>query len=122
MLKIPLVVAHGATDSDLYDVASLLGTNQELEDYVIAGLITPVGLEATTGSLKFGLVAGAAGTGKSYKDDAGAAVSAAFAADEYVRLKPADYPFLPPFVGISLGTAVTNPGSSRTVYLILAKR
>lgn len=119
MLKIPLVVAHGDTDSDLFDVSQVLGSNQPLEDYVIAGLTTPAGLEATTGSLLFG----AASDGpKAYKDGAGAAVSITFAADEYVRLKPADYPFLPPFVGISLGTAVTNPGSSRTVYLLLAKR
>jgi hypothetical protein len=119
MLEIPLVIAHGETDSALVATTSVLGSNQPLEDYVIAGLRTPAGLEATTGSLLFGTAIDAP---KEYKDGAGAAVSITFAADEFVRLKPSDYPFTPPFVGISLGTAVTNPGSSRTVHLILAKR
>ena len=119
MLQIPLVIEHGETDSALVATKSVLGSDQSLEDYVIAGLITPAGLEATAGSLLFGVAQGAP---KDYKDGAGAAVSITFAADEFVRLKPADYPFTPPFVGISLGTAVTNPGSSRTVILLLAKR
>lgn len=118
MLTIPLTVADTETDSDLFDVASLLGTNQEIEDYVIAGVITPAGLEATAISLLFGTAADAP---KLFKDGSGTEVSWTVGADEFVRIRPADAPFLPPFVGISLGTSVSNE-AGRVVKLILAKR
>lgn len=118
MLTIPITIADTETDSDLYDVASRLGTAQELEDYVIAGVITPAGLEATAISILFGTASNAP---KLFKDGAGAEVSWTVAADEFVRIRPSDAPFLPPYVGISLGTAVSNK-AGRTLHLILAKR
>lgn len=118
MLTIPLIIANTETDSDLYDVADLLGTNQEVEDYVIAGVITPAGLEATAISLLFGTAQNAP---KLFKDGDGAEVAWTVGADEFVRIRPSDAPFLPPFVGVSLGTAVSNE-AGRTVHLILAKR
>lgn len=118
MLQVPINVANTETDSALVDMATVLGTNQELEDYVICGLITPAGLEATAASLLFGLDDE---TPLPYYDGAGAAVPIVVAASQAIRLKASDYPFTPPFVGIHLGTAVSNEGG-RTLILLLAKR
>lgn len=118
MLKVPLFVANGSNNAVPADMSSVLGANVALEDYVIAGLITPADLEATSGALTFGL------DGDSllpYKDGAGNAVTISFSDGEFVRLKASDYPFLPPFVGISLGSNVSVE-AGRTLYLLLAKR
>lgn len=118
MLQVPITVDDTDTDSAMVDMAVVLGTNQELEDYVICGLITPAGLEATAASLLFGIEAE---TPLPYYDGAGAAVPIVVAPSQAIRLKASDYPFTPPFVGIHLGTAVSHEGG-RQFLLLLAKR
>lgn len=116
MLEVPLTVADGDTDSALYDVREVLGTLVELEDYAICGLRLPTGLEATAANLLMGWDDE---TALPYYDDAGVEVPIVVGASRVVRLKASDFPILPPFLGISLGTAAS--GADREIAILLRK-
>lgn len=116
MLEVPLTVEDGDTDSALYDVRQVLGTLVELEDYIICGLRLPESLEATAANLLMGWDSD---TPLPYYDDEGTEVPITVGADRVVRLKASDFPILPPFLGISLGTAAS--GADRQIAVLLRR-
>jgi len=116
MLEVPLTVADGETDSELYDVRQVLGSLVELEDYAICGLRLPAALEATAANLLMGWDSE---TPLPYYDDAGTEVPIVVGTGRVVRLKASDFPILPPYLGISLGTAAS--GADREIAILLRK-
>lgn len=117
MLEIPVLVANAQTDSELVDIRSVIGTQAGLEEYAICGVRCPAGLEATAASLLMGW---ASDVPLPFHDDAGDEITFAVGVSRVTRLKASDYPVLPPYIGISLGTQVNN-AEGRTLAILLRK-
>lgn len=116
MYPISLEVAVGQTESPWFDIRDLVGTRTNAAGFALCAVETPSTLEATALELQGSFDDGNSKTAKPLYDKSGNKNSITVGTDRLVMLPPSEFPLLPNFIRVKLGTQVATAPKTITLY------